>query len=109
MKSTKECIDYIIDLDNASQLLGLYSTLKFINAPHFLCLSGLFLHTNLDRVTIQNCIGKEAEELVNLFRLFSDKEILMSNNINLIYLGYVNSIETDNKFKSSYENYLNNR
>ena len=135
MKTTNECIDFITSITAniehsgislASHLLGVYSFLRLAKAPEYVCLAGLF-HSiygtefydagiKVDRNTVRNYIGKEAEELVFLFCHLRDRDIsiLKSENKDLIFINYSNLLELHTQCKNDelkcmiklYEDYL---
>lgn len=115
MKTTNECIDFIIETTKdvphsgsnlTNHLLGVHSLMLQTNAPEYLCLAGLFhsiygteyFHYDkpINRKFVRDYIGKEAEELVFLFCHLTDRDetILKSENKDLIYLGLINLVET---------------
>lgn len=138
MKTTNECLDFITSISSkldhsgvslASHLLGVFSILRMAKAPQHVCLAGLFhsiygtefydIAVKIDRNTIKNYIGKEAEELVFLFCHLRDRDesILKSENRDLMFVNYANLLEIYSEHKSeelqkiiqTYEQELNNQ
>ena len=124
MKSTNECIDYVINTGKniphgnssfANHLLGVYGLLVLAKAPEYLCLAGLF-HAiygteyfssgiEVSRELVSDYIGKEAEELVFLFCHLRDRDntILKSANKDLIFLNLMNLQENYNSNSNNTE------